>query len=184
MRRAEPPCVASWSVMRCHDLHSETAKASREVQEAVSRRDDRFPDLARRRGGSGRRACAAAGRLLRTLRSSPSCMSVLHPVSFHSLPFSPPPCPCGGTLIRAYPARAPAPGGARFAAARFARLIARMRLRARAGRRAHLARCLNRGLFRAGANGETKRTRGCRFLLPAQSSGCLENFNPFVELFL
>ena len=56
--------------------------------------------------------------------------------------------------------------------------------RARGKRKAHLARCLNRGLFRAGANGETKRTRGCRFLLPAQSSGCLENFNPFVELFL
>ena len=81
------------------------------------------------------------------------------------VPHSPPPAwRSGGTLIRAYPARAPAPVAARFAPARFARLIARMRLRARAGRRAHLARWPNRGLFRAGANGETKRTRGCCFL--------------------
>ena len=46
---------------------------------------------------------------------------------------------CGGTLIRALCARAPAPVGARFAAARFARLIAPVRPRARAGRRTHLS---------------------------------------------
>ncbi len=46
---------------------------------------------------------------------------------------------CGGTLIRALCARAPAPVGARFAAARFARLIAPVRPRARARCRTHLS---------------------------------------------
>ena len=81
--------------------------------------------------------------------------------------------PCAGARAR----------GRVSAPARFARLIARTRPGARAGRRAHFARWPNRGLFRAGANGETERTRGCRFLLPAQSSDWLKNFNPNVELF-
>ena len=47
------------------------------------------------------------------LSASVSRMSFLHPVSFLFLPFSPPPaCLCGGTLFRAYPARAQARVGA------------------------------------------------------------------------
>ena len=81
-------------------------------------------------------------------------------------PFHPP--AAGGTLICAYPARAPAPLGARFAPARFARLIARARPRARTGHRAHPACWPNRGLFCAGANREGRAApRGCRFLPPA-----------------
>ena len=69
------------------------------------------------------------------------------PVLFH-------PPAGGGTLIRAQTAPAPAPLGARFAPARFARLIARARPRTRAGRRAHLTCWPNRGLFRTGARRE------------------------------
>ena len=44
---------------------------------------------------------------------SASCMSFLHPVSFHSVPFFPSaPLAGGGTLIRAFPARARARVGA------------------------------------------------------------------------
>ena len=53
----------------------------------------------------------------------------------------------GGTLIRAYPARACAGAGARFAAARLARLIAPARPCARTRRRAHVSRWPNQGLF-------------------------------------
>ena len=60
---------------------------------------------------------------------------------------------------------APAPAGARFAAARIARLIARARLRARGGRRAHLARRLNRGLF-APAPTRREAASGYRVLPP------------------
>ncbi len=96
---------------------------------------------------------------LRTLNVVPSSRFV--PL----VPFAPPPAgPRDGTLIRAYPARAPAPVGARFAPARFARLIARVRLRARAKRRAHFARWPNQGPFRAGANREARRRRECRLV--------------------
>ena len=94
-------------------------------------------------------------------------MSFPHRVSFHSVPSRSscrPAAQSGGTLIRAYPARAPAPGGACFAPARFVRLIARMRSRAS---RTHLACWPNRGLFRAGANGGTKRPRERRSFPPA-----------------
>ena len=60
--------------------------------------------------------------------------------------------------------------GRAFAPARFARLIARARPCARARRRAHLARWPNRGLFRAGAHGETKRLRERRFRRPVSYS--------------
>ena len=73
----------------------------------------------------------------------------------------------GGTLIRAYPARAPAPVGARFAPARFARLIARACPGARAGRRAHLARWPNRRPFFAPARtGKAMRPRADAAFLP------------------
>ncbi len=63
--------------------------------------------------------------------------------------------PGGGTLIRAYPARAPAPAGARFAAARFVRLIAPARARARAKARAQdtPVPSPSRAFSRAAANG-------------------------------
>ncbi len=82
-------------------------------------------------------------------------MSFLHRVSFLPVPFSPPPRrtrrtlpmpPPSGSPERRDPdsrvscAPAPAPAGARFAAARIARLIARMRPRARGRRRAHPSR--------------------------------------------
>ena len=66
---------------------------------------------------SGRGACPAA---VPSRRSSvlphPACRSF---IPFRSTPFRPPRrrfVPCGGTLIRAYPARAPAPAGARVGA--------------------------------------------------------------------
>ena len=54
----------------------------------------------------------------------------------------------GGALIRAYPARAPAPACARFAAARIACLIARTHPRVRANGRMHFARWLNQDFSR------------------------------------
>ncbi len=74
---------------------------------------------------------------------SASRMLFTHPVSFHSVAFFPPP----GFPERRDPdsrvscAPAPARAGARIAAARFARLIAR------ASRRAHLSRAFLRGFF-------------------------------------
>ena len=123
----------------------------------------RFPLLAsprkRGQGISGRRSAGAP--------VSQSCMSFLHPVSFHFVPFSPPPgCPGGGTLIRAYPARASVPAGARIAAARFARLIARTRPReSESGRRTHVSRRLLGCFFRAGADAEDEAASGYRLFL-------------------
>ena len=66
------------------------------------------------------------------------------------VPFFPPPAaPGDGTLIRAYPARAPAPVGARFAAARIARLIARAR---KARHRAHVSRPFRGSFFAPARN--------------------------------
>ena len=95
---------------------------------------------------SGRGACPAAVPSRRSpVLPHPACRSF---IPFRSIPFRPPRrrfVTCSGTLIRAYPARAPAPAGARFAAARFARLIARAR--ATPERRTHLSRRLHRGFF-------------------------------------
>ena len=79
-------------------------------------------------------------------------------LSFRALfvPFFPPPgCLGSGTLIRAYPARAPAPAGARIAAARFARLIAPARARAKPKGRTQDAPVPppSQTFFRAAANG-------------------------------
>ena len=81
------------------------------------------------------------------------------------VPFHPP--AGGGTLIRAYPARAPAPLGARFAPARFARLIARARSCTRAGRRAPPLLAESGAFSRRREPGREAAPRGCRFLPPA-----------------
>ena len=99
------------------------------------------------------------------VRQHPACRSS---IAFRSIPFRPSrrPAARSGTLIRAYPARAPVLVGARFAPARFARLIARMRPREPdAGRTSPVGRI--GGFFRAGANGGTKRPRERRSLPPA-----------------
>ena len=92
----------------------------------------------------------------RSLRSSvplhPECRSF---IPFRSTPFH---SSAAGSPVRRDPnsrvscAPAPAPAGARFAAARIARLIARARPRTRAGRGAHFTRWPNQGLLRAGAD--------------------------------
>ena len=165
--------------MRCHGLHAQCLypAAVAGMRSALPRLNLLRPPLPPGRKQEG--SLCGGRSVLPKLRSCPSCMSFLHPVSFYSLPFFPPP----GLPGRRDPNSRVSCAGARFAPARFARLIARPRPGARAGRKAYLTRCLNRGLFCAGASGETKRTRGCHFLLPAQSSDHLENFNPYVELF-
>ena len=71
--------------------------------------------------------------------------------------------PLPGTSKRRDPdSRVSRARGRLSAPARFARLIARARPRARAERRAHFARWPNRGPFRAGANREAGRPRKCR----------------------
>ena len=73
---------------------------------------------------------------------SASCMLFPHLVSFHSVPFSPPPAwQRRDPVSRVSCAGACAGGGARIAAARLARLIAR----ARGRHRTHFACRLNRG---------------------------------------
>ena len=81
------------------------------------------------------------------IRQHPACR---RSIPFHSAPFRSyrrPVARSGGTLIRAYPARACAGAGARIAAARFARLIARARPRATPERKAHLSCQLHKGFF-------------------------------------
>ncbi len=151
--------------MRCHDPHAEglypaAASGMRSSLEspsfvcegaffqpgkALSCRTAAGPSPRRSRKREGR---LRSGRpVLPRLRLPASCMSFRHPVSFPSVPFSPPTVSRrGGTLIRALCARAPAPAGARFAAARFARLIAPAHPCARTERRAHVSCPLLRGL--------------------------------------
>ena len=84
------------------------------------------------------------------------------------LPFHPSPfrssrrLPEGGTLYRAYPARGRLRAGGRFAPARFARLIARPRPRARGRLGAHLACRSNRGRSAPDRRGR-EAVHGCRF---------------------
>ena len=68
------------------------------------------------------------------------------------------------TLIRAYPARAPAPARARFAAARIARLIARARPRANRTPDTLLLSALQGVFFAPAPTRTTRRPRECRFL--------------------
>ena len=151
----------SRNVIRCHDPHARGAYAMvplgmRSVCPFPSRRDGRFPgfarrfrwrasgpspDLSRERERSLSGGCPVPPKPC----SSASRMPFVHPVSFHSVPSSPPPAPsCDGPFLRAYRLRVPAPARARFAAARFARLIAPVRPHARARRRAHPSRRLHR----------------------------------------
>ena len=114
-------------------------------------------------------------RLDRRVRIPHPALSFLHRVSFHSVPFLPPPAPPrSGSLFRAY--RVPAPASARarasgnvmFWCAHFApaRVIARLIAPARAEARTQGARLppVSQGFFRAGAKQETKRLPGCRLL--------------------
>ena len=133
-------------------------------------------------------ACSGMGRLhslrfrrLLVFGTSPSSRSF-------SVPSAPPLAPpCGGTLFRAYRAfprvsraGALAPGRARIAAARFARLIAQARARAREPkRRAHLSRWLPMGFF---APAQKAKRSGpadaASFLLSDISMGTPESTHP------
>ena len=119
------------------------------------------------------------------IRQHPACR-FLYPVSFHSVPSAPSPAgPCGGTLIRAYPARAPAPAGARFAPARFARLIARVRLRARAQAQGALCPLAESGAFFAPARNRSEAASGWRLLPPARfgySTPCVKYKSELLQI--
>ena len=115
---------------------------------------------------------------LRVFHSVSRASHLRHGLASQSIfvPFLPPPAtPGGGTLIRAYPARACAGGGARFAAARFVRLIARVR---EAERRAHVSRPF-RGSFFAPARNRSEAASGWRLLPPARSGYCIPCVNPY-----
>ncbi len=141
--------------MKCHDPHASGAYP-------VVLPGIRLPfvSLPRLRGrlapdsdpGPGREGFSQPGRAVSPkLCLSASRTPFLHPVLFQFVPSSRRwRGPCGEALIRAYPARAPAPAGARIAAARFARLIAPARPCARPERRAHVSRRLP-GVFFAPA---------------------------------
>ena len=87
------------------------------------------------------------------------------------VPFAPPPAlQRRNPVSRVSRARAPVPGRARYAAARFARLIAQAHARARepgAGRTSPVS--FPRSFFRAGAKRERAQRRGRRALPPALS---------------
>ena len=74
-----------------------------------------FPSCRSAVSGPGRvlPSRTAARPILRSFHPSAFRMSFLHPVSFHFVPFSPPPaCPASGTLFRAYRGRGRAGVGA------------------------------------------------------------------------
>ena len=105
-----------------------------------------------------RRFAAADPSLRSSVPLQPACrpFTSFRSTSFHS--FRRPAPRSGRTLIRAYPACAPVPARARFAAARIARLIARARPRAsEPGRRTHLSRQLLTGFFAPAPARKTKR---------------------------
>ena len=173
---AGPPRDVSWNVMRCHDPHAEGSYPAAVSGMRSSLESPSFacegalfqPGLSLLRGGRP---------VLPRLCLSASCMSFRHPVLFSSVPFSPPVVSRrGGTLIRALCARAPAPAGARFAAARFARLIAPAHPCARTERRAHVSCPLLRGLL---APARTEAASGYRFRpthIGMNVPGCKPNF--------
>ena len=126
-RRAPCRCV-----MRCHDRHARGA-----YPVASSGMTFLFPSPA---SGARRDCCNARSVLPVSPKPYPSACRMPFPplVSFHSVPFFP---ERRDPDSRVSCARACAGAGARFAAARFARLIARTRGR----QRAHLACRLDRG---------------------------------------
>ena len=156
LKRARP---SSRCVMGCHVLHAPGA----------------YPAvLSGMRAAISGRCCGYSARVLRL------CVFGIG-ISFRAcfVRHSPPPaCRSGGTLIRAYPARAPAPVGAQTAPARFARLIARARPGANRTQDATRLSAES-GSFRTGP---ARAGSGPRMPLPSDPSyHNLSKYNPIIQ---